>query len=105
MRNPNQINGRVSSYGFASVSTVKNSDFQEGTQTNGVFVGFVLNSKLYAVVDSPINASVKEDSMFSDKVNFEFKTPLGSLMLNSFTTCVRSCKMICLKRIIKNRVI
>ena len=86
VRSPNQINGRVSGFGFANNAEVISQKFSSYTNQDGLFLGYVLNTVEYPVIDDTITAYVSNDSLINRNVNFDLKTLRGSLILNTFTT-------------------
>ena len=97
LRDENNINGCVIAYGYCNGASVTDSRFYDvNTNIDGIFSLYFENSgKQYYSVDYDLSSSGGFDSLLVDRqsppthqtmLKFKFKTKLGSLMLNSFTT-------------------
>ena len=89
LRNPNQINGRVTLYKFTNNSDVfcgenQNIIFQTKSNQTGVYLGSLLSDQQHSFLNSPITANVYED--LNENILCKLKAPIGCLVLNTFTT-------------------
>lgn len=97
LRDENKISGRVIAYGYARGASITDNTFYNlETDQDGVFSLYFQNSgKYHHSISHDLYSSGGFDSMLIDELDletyqtmfkFNFKTKLGSLMLNSFTT-------------------
>lgn len=86
VRDANKIMGRILGYGYLSHATIRlNETTDVESHENGIFTQYILQDGT-PVVDSTIKSFDGVDSSVNDDCSFMHETPIGSLVLNCFTT-------------------